>query len=331
MKIAFKCLTLIVVSLSSFTALSALSFGLERKDIGYYYNVGDWKKVIEAFDSSVSENTQSDELNWVAEAYYHIGDLDSAERAAGSSLKISDNPDARIMELLIRARRGEAEKVMKELEALLQNRFEDHKIYTAMGLVTKRNDMYAAIPYFKKAVQLNQDDFQAWFSLGTIYEEDELFEDSTKAYKNAVRINPLSAQAQNNLGYSYKERHYYAYAVEHYNKAIRLMPDNAGFYYNVGNAYTHQEKIDEAFKAYKKAVELAPSFAKARYNMARTYLRKDMVREAIEEFKLYIKYGNKEIFRFIKPKDDVEEEIEQLELFLMHNPDIKPAAGTIAR
>ncbi|TAN40602.1 MAG: tetratricopeptide repeat protein [Nitrospirae bacterium] len=290
-----------------------------EKGLHYYYDVGDWGKVVASFNASVSEITQPADLNRVAEAYYMLGNYRSAADVAQKALQIADNTDSKILLLLIQAKKGAEEKALTELRLISNNKGDAHKAYYAMGLIKAPADPKAALSYFQTAVGSNPDDFRSWFQIGLIYEEEELFEEATKAYKHAVRVNPLSAQAQNNLGYSYKERHFYAYAVEHYLKAIELRPDEPGYYYNIGNAYTHQEKIDKAFDAYKKALELAPAFAKARYNMGRTYLRKDMVREAIEEFKLYLKYGNNAVFSFVTPRSAVEDEIEQLEFYLEQN------------
>ncbi len=249
--------------------------------------------------------------------YYHVGDWKKAE--------------PQILLSLVRAQKGERERALQELEAMLKKSPDDYRLLTAIGVIRSRTDAKSALSYFSKAVEKNPDYFPAWFQIGLIYEEEESFEQATKAYRRAVEANPLSAQAHNNLGYSYKERHFYAYAVEEYLKAIELEPDNAGYHYNIGNAYTHQEKIGDAYQAYKKALELDPTFAKAHYNMARTYLRMDMVREAIDEFNLYLKYGDRTVFSFVAPKVSVESEIEQLEYYLKYNPPQKPASGQITR
>jgi len=304
--------------------------GAGGHDIAYYHSVGDWQKVIRESGATAGD-PKADDLNRVAEAYYYSGNMRAAAQTAQRALSVTDSLDARITLLLARARQGEKEEAVRELMALRKGTADDHKVYTALGLVTWPSDPKAGLLHFREAVRLNPEDFRAWFQIGLYYEEEEQFEEATKAYGNAVRINPLSAQAQNNLGYSYKERHFYEYAVTHYLKAIELRPDNPGYYYNVGNAYTHQEKIDEAFHAYKKALELDPFFAKARYNMGRTYLRKDMVREAIEEFRLYLKYGNKAVFSFVAPASRVEDEIEQLEIYLRQNEPASLDRGTIAR
>ncbi len=296
-----------------------------------YYRVGDWPKAAAAYEEVVRQGAGPEDLVKAAEADYRAGRLERAALLANRVLEKDDSVEARIILALIKARRGSPREALRDVESLKRTPADDHKVYTAIGVIVRAEDAPRALEYFRKAVDLNPDDFWAWFNMGLVYEDREVFEQATRAYKNAVRINPLYAQAQNNLGYSYKERRFYAYAVEHYRKAIELLPDNPGFYYNIGNAYSHQEKIDEAFNAYRKALELDPAFAKAHYNMARMYLRKDMVSEAIEEFRLYLRYGSSEVFGYVAPRAAVETEIKELETYLEIYGEVKPAGGSMAR
>ncbi len=302
----------------------------EEKDADYYYSVGDWKKVVDTYSTTLNEKSGAEIILRTAEASYHIGNLAMAEDLAKRALS-ADTVEARVLFSLIRAKKGMRDEALQELEAMLKKAPDDYRVLTALGVVNAHIKTETALSYLSKAVEKNPDYFPAWFEMGLIYEDTETFDDATKAYSRALEANPRSAQAHNNLGYSYKERHFYQYAVGEYLKATELIPDNAGYYYNLGNAFTHQEKIDDAFYAYKKALELDPKFAKAHYNMARTYLRKDMVPEAIDEFRLYLKYGDRAVFRFVASESAVEDEIEQLELYLRNNPPEKPYLGVITK
>lgn len=274
-----------------------------------FFTRGDWKRVVEDFHAEDIQNLSSEDIRQVALSLYFLGRFDEAEKYIKPLIERDEQ--AEIIYYLILSQRG------KEREALkLLSKINTPEALTFRAVIMKNRGPDEALSLLNEAIARDQEYFWAWFYRGLILEEREDFMNAAKAYKNAVRINPFFAQAHNNLGYCYKEMHYYSWAVEEYLKAIELIPDNAGYYYNLGNAYTHLDKIEEAFNAYKKAVELDPTFAKAHYNLARTYLRKDMVREAIEELKLYLKYGNKEIFKFVASKDAVEDEIEQLEQYL---------------
>lgn len=302
----------------------------DRKDFAYYYQVGDWKKAVDAYLASSTRNAPA-EIGRLAAAYYHLGRLDAAETEAHKALAGEDSRETQVLLELIRARRGGKDKSLQNLQALLTGGRDDSVVLTAMGIIWTKSDAAKALSYYRQAIERNDDNFLAWFSAGLLYEDEEQFEKAIRVYKNAVRINPLFAQAHNNLGYAYKEMGFYLYAIQEYQKAIDLRPDNAGYHYNIGNALTHEERLNEAFQSYQRAVEIDPTFAKAHYNLGRTYLRWDMVQEAIEELKLYVKYGTKAVFSYVASKSAVEEEIEELELYLRNNPDEKPGKRGLAR
>ncbi|MDA8241051.1 MAG: tetratricopeptide repeat protein [Nitrospiraceae bacterium] len=321
-------LVFFIASLS--IAATAFAGQAVKKDLFYYYDVGEWRRVIEDYRAHAADYVSAAALGRVADAYYQTGDLDAAAGMVKSPL-LKGDPDAAIVAALVKAKKGDRGSAMQDLSSLAAGGADAARIYTAMGIVRRPVSVKEALACFEKAAAASPGDYRPWFQMGLIYEEKEMFEEATRAYSKAVEADPLFAQAVNNLGYSFKERRFYQYAVEQYRKAIGLVPDNAGYYYNLGNAYTYQEKIDDAFQAYKKALELDPTFAKAHYNMARTYLRKDMAREAIAEFRLYLKYGNRAVFSFVAPEESVEDEIEELEVYLDQNPPVRPAAGSMAR
>lgn len=300
-----------------------------------FFLIGDWRKAVTAYEAASGGDLPSSVLSAYAEACFRSGDYKKTEKVLATLQKQGENLPATVLLLLVMAREGGRTGAVEKLEALSNkpghSMAEEALVLTALGELLRPVSTEKALFYSKKAVEKDPDSYWAWFVLGTIYEEDELFGDAAKAYMRAIRVNPLSALAHNNLGYSYKERHFYRYAIDEYKKAIDLMPDQPGFYYNIGNAFTHEELIDEAFHAYKKAVELDPAFAKAHYNVARTYLRKDMVQPAIDSFRLYLEYGTKAVFAAVASQRAVEEEIEQLEQYLQGHPSMKYPKGQVAR
>lgn len=281
---------------------------VERTDD--YFARGDWKRAVEGFHARGLQNLSGEELKRAALSLYFLKRSEEAFEIIKPLVNRGDT-EAEVIYALLLSETGRRVDAINRLK-----RINTPWSLTALAMIFKKEKPDEALGLLNEAIARDSNNFWAWFYRGLILEEREEFLEASKAYKNAIRINPFFAQAHNNLGYCYKELHYYTYAVEEYLRAIELMPENAGFYYNLGNAYTHLERIDDAFNAYKKAIEFDPQFAKAHYNLGRTYLRKDMVREAIEEFRLYIKYGNKEVFEFVAPKESVLEEIEQLEEYL---------------
>ncbi len=300
---------IIVVSLIIFFTIS-LADGKNDGDL--YYLKGDFERAIDAYNSMSRDEMTDKRQMRLALSYLNTRRYKEA-RSVIERWNGRDNLK-KLFIILIDLKDGKIKNV-KIPEKLL----DDEVSYTIAGMIMMGKDKKMALEYLDMAISRNSSYFFPWYYKGVIYESLEEYLLAIRHYRKAVEINPLFAQAHNNLGYCYKEMHFYSYAIDEYRKAIELIPDRAGYYYNLGNALTHLGRIDEAYLAYKRAVELDPQFAKAHYNLGRTYLRKDMVREAIEEFKLYLKYGDEAVFEEVAPEEAVEEEIEQLEIYLRQN------------
>ena len=303
-------------------SVHSVSYAVSAEEADRHFLVGNWKKAVEGYGSQYATGSlTADQLRQYAEANIYLRDLKGARDVIKAMTSRGDDR-SHALQLLALSAEGASKEAEEKMAVIMAEKGENGYFATVHCAIWSMIDALRAVDYCRKASDIDGS-FQAWFLLGQNYEELERFEESTKAYRNAVRINPLSALAHNNLGYSYKERHFYRYAIDEYSKAIDLMPDRAGFYYNIGNAFTHEEAIDLAFNAYKKAVELEPDFAKAHYNLARTYLRKDMIQEAIAEFHLYLKFAGKAVLASVAGRKAVEDEIEQLELYLLRHPSMR--------
>jgi len=80
------------------------------------------------------------------------------------------------------------------------------EIYRIEGLMYARykNDFETAIPLYKKALQINPKDADAWKDLGVIYGQSNQFELALQAFKKVVEINPQDAQAMFNIAVTYQ-------------------------------------------------------------------------------------------------------------------------------
>ncbi len=84
--------------------------------------------------------------------------------------------------------------------------------------------------YAKKAIEIDENNFQAWQKLGLLYEN----------------INFLNEEKTEDIIYNYQ-------------KAKQLAPQNYDIYYALGRTYEESGKRDLALEEYKKAIELNPN------------------------------------------------------------------------
>lgn len=153
----------------------------------------------------------------------------------------------------------------------------------AQKLLNEGNEFYKndqdeqAIEAYKKAIELDPNNGEAYFRLGLAYmatgkreEAEESFKKSVDVYEKYLRNNQKDAQSYYILGQAlvrlgnYQEDRakapkVYLEAVAALKKAVAIEPENADMYFELGVAYNRLFQYQDAVKAFEKATELDPS------------------------------------------------------------------------
>lgn len=79
---------------------------------------------------------------------------------------------------------------------------------------------------FRRAVELEPKDREAWLGLAASYDRLRRFDLADRAYQQFAKLSPLTYQYHNNLGYSYLLRGEIRKARAEFLKAYELAPDN---------------------------------------------------------------------------------------------------------
>lgn len=117
---------------------------------------------------------------------------------------------------------------------------------------------------FKRAIELDPKNYNAWVSLGYAYYtlspiQPEMAQKSVDAYNEAIEIDPESPDAFIQLGILYYSREQYETALTYFKKATELAQFNSGAWYRLGQTYQQQGNKTEAKKAFEKAAALLPT------------------------------------------------------------------------
>ena len=65
-------------------------------------------------------------------------------------------------------------------------------LYSALDFYLQHQENFrAAVEYFKKAVDINSENSEAYYELGYCYENLEMFEEALDAYNKYIEISPL--------------------------------------------------------------------------------------------------------------------------------------------
>ena len=90
----------------------------------------------------------------------------------------------------------------------------------------RNSDFGHSAALYKRAVELNPGEVQAYVGLSASYDRLGRFDLSDRVYASLLKLSGASVQYDNNLGYSYMLRGKLSEALANFRKAQALEPDN---------------------------------------------------------------------------------------------------------
>lgn len=102
----------------------------------------------------------------------------------------------------------------------------------------------------------------ALFAYGGYLNDDYVleYEKSIRYFARIININPNDYRAYYNLGLAYFNLDRFKEALEHYRIALSIKPDYKHCYYNIGLIYETTGDFKKAVEAYEKALGIDPNF-----------------------------------------------------------------------
>ncbi len=155
-----------------------------------------------------------------------------------------------------------------------------------LGIVYQaRGDFDQAIALFKETIGLEPRNVEAHNSLALAYLEKGMADEALPELKKARELDPNNAFIHFNLGGAYEKKKQFDLAAEEYGIAAKLNPDDAEAHYRLAAMCQELKKTDEAVAGYQRALKLDPSLSLAWNNLGALYLEKKSYAEAIEYFR----------------------------------------------
>jgi tetratricopeptide (TPR) repeat protein len=107
-----------------------------------------------------------------------------------------------------------------------------------------------------------------------------------KYYREAISLKPDFYQALNNLGNLYQAKKNFEAALSSFKAALAITGDNAVILNNIGNNYRLQGNVDTALTYFRKAVFKDPTYVSAQLNLGTALFDIGETTSAIEVFEL---------------------------------------------
>jgi tetratricopeptide (TPR) repeat protein/GT2 family glycosyltransferase len=164
---------------------------------------------------------------------------------------------------------------------------EDPEVYLILGKgYFEQGKFDKAIASLQKAIAIKPD-AGAYKLLGNALQALGKNDDAFKCYHRAVELNPNFAEALANLGSMYAQQQHWQQAINCYQRAIAAKPDFAGAYRNFAKLWTQIGKSEESAECWYRAIQLDPNTASADdlFSLAHTLLNQGKIDQAIGCFR----------------------------------------------
>lgn len=179
----------------------------------------------------------------------------------------------------------QAENIYKEVLVQLSDNFEIlHKLAI---LYTQSNNLYNAVIYFNKALDLNPESSikkEILEVLAEIYKISNEPKAELKAYIQILEISPYDISANVNVGYTFLEINDIENAIKHFNNAVYADSECIDAYTGLAQTLVAKGDLDTAIKCYLKLLELDPNNYEYHYNLGQSYINKNDINNAYKAF-----------------------------------------------
>jgi len=142
-------------------------------------------------------------------------------------------------------------------------------------------------------IALDNQNADALYNRGWIYEHKGEFEKAVKDYTRALTIDDSHTDAYYNRGLIYLVQGKYSLAIADFTEVIKQKREDADVYNNRGNAYMQINEFESALNDYDTAISLSPDDPDLYYNRGIVYRHREEHGKSRQDFQKAADMGHK--------------------------------------
>jgi Tfp pilus assembly protein PilF len=154
--------------------------------------------------------------------------------------------------------------------------------------LAKKKDNERAVKYFKDALDMAPNFYEAHNQLGILYREMGKLDDAEREFLRAHELNATNVDPLLNLTALYLDENQADRAVATGEQAVKANSHSAPAFFSLGVALYKAAQLDNAEAALKRALDLAPKMANVRLMLANVYLKLHRYDKSLEQVTAYI-------------------------------------------
>lgn len=140
----------------------------------------------------------------------------------------------------------------------------DYNAYLQLGIIFTLTSDSEALNYLDAAINTNSGIDESWYSRGFYYQKKGNYEKALADYQQTITLNPYHSTAYYNAGYIYFELKKWDTALRHFELAMRANNDFEKPVYMTGLTYEAKNDIEKARLYYNRCLQIDPNFTLAK-------------------------------------------------------------------
>lgn len=149
------------------------------------------------------------------------------------------------------------------------------------------HDYIDADKWLTQSVELDPNNFDAWYYLGRARYNQERFQDAVIAFQKCLALEPQSVKAEDNLGLSYAALNRRDEALTAYHKAIALQSESlikdSGPFIDLGTLLLDENRAEEAVGYLSQGAAISPEDSRAHAGLGKAYSKLNNLPKAQDE------------------------------------------------
>jgi len=196
-------------------------------------------------------------LNNFARLHHLLKNYDQAISLSRLSLDLSLNEDALFNLAQIYFTQGERAASRLHYQQLIAINPNHLDGLNNLGILFEEDDPGKSMEFYRKALKVNSDYFNANINLGKLLLKNKAYNDALVLLSKAYQANLRDYNAVFNLALCNMEMHQFHDAVKLYSSLLDRFPDDEKIYTNLGKCYAEMGNITKARTIYHQGLEKA--------------------------------------------------------------------------
>jgi len=255
------------------------SFATQLTEASRLSIAGDYEGAKKAYLDIIQANPNfADAYFNLAQIYVRLNDLTNASQYLRKVIEM----------------KPEEEKYSKLLKSLVQQYLKDGE-----NLRQRRNNE-GAIEKYKQALEIDPNEFLAYYLSGVAYLDLKRYEDAFEVVKKGLEINPEHAKSYLVLGQVYDKMNKKEEALAAFEKAVNIDPTYEAAWDRVGVQYYTQKNFEKAIEAYHKLININPQNPRYYEKLGQIYIDMNNYKEAIVNLEKVVQIDTKNLKALVR-------------------------------